>query len=120
MRIQRQRPFFIHFGSAPMNYVASFLAGVFLCNCIPHLDCGLRGAPFPTPFAKPRGVGDSSPLINVLWGFFNLLVGLYLLSSHPVSIEFNFRLVILILGALAMSIYLSLHFGRVHRDKHAK
>ena len=53
-----------------MHYVAAFFAGAFLCNCIPHLDCGLRGAPFPTPFAKPRGIGDSSPLINVLWGFF--------------------------------------------------
>jgi hypothetical protein len=103
-----------------MNYVADFFAGAFLCNCIPHLDCGLRGAPFPTPFAKPRGIGDSSPLINVLWGFFNLLVGLYLLSNHPVTPEFNARLVTLIIGALAMGIYLSLHFGKVHRDRHAK
>jgi hypothetical protein len=58
--------------------------------------------------------------MNVLWGFFNLLVGLYLLSSHPVTIEFNFPLITLLLGALAMGIYLSLHFGRVHRDKHAR
>ena len=110
----------IHLESVAMNYVAMFFAGAFLCNCIPHLNCGLRGAPFPTPFAKPRGIGDSSPLINLLWGFFNFLVGLALLSSHPVTIEFNFSFIALLAGALAMGIYLSLHFGKVQTDKRAK
>jgi hypothetical protein len=27
--------------------------------------------PFQTPFAKPRGEGESSSTINVLWGFLN-------------------------------------------------
>ena len=65
-----------------MNYAATFLAGAFLCNCIPHLGAGLQGIPFPTPFAKPRGIGNSSPLVNFLWGVFNLCVGLYLLSRQ--------------------------------------
>jgi hypothetical protein len=61
-----------------MDYLASFFAGVFLCNCIPHLACGLRGEPFPTPFANPRGKGPSTPILNFLWGAFDLLAGLYL------------------------------------------
>ena len=72
-----------------MDYVAAFLAGAFLCNCVPHLTCGLRGEIFPTPFAKPRGKGPSSPLVNFLWGFFNLLVGLFLLSRHSVAVDLS-------------------------------
>ncbi len=100
-----------------MNYMAIFFAGAFLCNCIPHLASGLRGVPFPTPFAKPKGVGDSSPIVNFLWGMFNFLIGIYLLSSHPVTVELNSSFITLVIGALAMGIYLSLHFGKVQRDK---
>jgi hypothetical protein len=67
-----------------MEYVCHFFAGAFLCNCIPHLVAGLQGAPFPTPFAKPRGVGNSSPPVNFLWGSFNLPAGVALLSAPPV------------------------------------
>src|SRR5712671_6461816 len=72
-----------------MDYIASFFAGAFLCNCIPHLASGLRGETFPTPFANPRGKGPSAPIVNFLWGAFNLLVGVYLLSRHPVTVDFE-------------------------------
>lgn len=101
-----------------MNYIAPFFVGVFLCNAIPHLACGLQGSPFPTPFARPRGVADSSPLVNVIWGFFNLTVGLYVLSHHSTALEFNSSLIALLVGGLGIGIYLSLHFGRVRRDRH--
>jgi hypothetical protein len=101
-----------------MNYLAWFFVGVFLCNSIPHLACGLQGAPFPTPFAKPRGVGDSPPLVNFAWGFFNFAVGLFILSRHPAALEFNSSIIALLAGALAMGIYLSLHFEKVRRNKH--
>jgi hypothetical protein len=103
-----------------MNYVALFFAGAFLCNSIPHLVAGLQGAPFPSPFAKPRGVGDSSPLVNFLWGFFNLLAGLVLLARNPVSLGLNAEFLTLLAGALAIGLQLSLHFGKVQRDKAAK
>jgi hypothetical protein len=102
-----------------MNYIAPFFVGVFLCNSIPHLACGLQGSPFPTPFAKPRGVADSSPLLNVIWGFFNLTAGLFVLSRYPAALEFNSSLAALLVGGLSIGIYLSLHFGKVRRDKHA-
>ncbi len=103
-----------------MNDVAVFFAGAFLCNCIPHLSSGLQGHPFPTPFARPRGVGDSPPVTNFIWGAGNCFVGLYLLSRHPVAVAFNLDFVALIAGALAIGTYLSMHFGKVQRGRHAK
>lgn len=100
-----------------MNYVALFFAGAFLCNSIPHLCAGLQGMPFPTPFAKPRGVGNSSPLINFLWGGFNIGVGLYLLSNHPLAIGPNPECLALAVGAIAIGIYLAVHFGKVRQGK---
>ncbi len=104
-----------------MNYVALFFAGAFLCNCIPHLCAGLQGARFPTPFARPRGVGNSSPFANFLWGAVNLGSGLILtfLPHHPVRIGSNFDSLALAAGALALGTYLSVHFGRVRSNTKA-
>jgi hypothetical protein len=95
-----------------MIWVALFFAGAFLCNSLPHLAAGLQGRPFPSPFARPRGVGLSSPLVNVLWGIFNVVAGLVLLSMQPVSIGLNAPFIIVIAGALAIGVYLALHFGK--------
>jgi hypothetical protein len=100
-----------------MYYVALFFIGAFLCNSLPHLASGLQGRSFPTPFAKPRGVGDSSPFMNVLWGMFNLVAGLFLLASHPVMIGANPDFAVVIVGALALGAYTSWHFGKVHAGK---
>jgi hypothetical protein len=99
-----------------MNYVVMFFAGIFLCNSIPHLTCGLRGESFPTPFAKPRGVGLSSPLLNFFWGCFNLVVGISLVSTRPVVADFYPTFIALVLGALAIGTYLSLHLAKVRRE----
>ncbi|BBP77379.1 hypothetical protein CCU68_10365 [Pseudomonas gingeri NCPPB 3146 = LMG 5327] len=96
-------------------YIPAFLAGVFICNALPHLAAGLRGEIFPTPFARPRGKGPSSPLVNFLWGMFNLLVGLVLLSRQPVTIGDDPAFIALMAGALAIGTYLSIHFGKQRR-----
>jgi hypothetical protein len=96
-----------------MSYLAPFFAGVFLCNSIPHLTCGLTGIPFPTPFATPRGVGESQALTNFYWGFCNLLVGLYLLSLRPVPLQADLPAGAFLAGILLMGTYLSRHFGKV-------
>lgn len=96
-----------------MSFVANFFTGAFLCNCIPHLVCGLKGEPFPTPFAKPRGVGNSSPLLNFFWGFFNAIAGAALLASNPVQINLDPAFLVFLSGAIVMGVYLSLHFGKV-------
>src|ERR1700744_3680054 len=100
-----------------MNFVALFFAGAFLCNSIPHLAAGLQGVPFPTPFAKPRGIGNSSPPVNFLWGAFNVAAGLALIARHPVALGPKAGGVALAVGALLLGVYLSRHFGKV-RSQH--
>jgi hypothetical protein len=56
--------------------------------------------------------------VNVVWGFFNLTAGLFVLSRHPTALEFNSDLIVLLLGGLAMGVYLSQHFDKVRRNRH--
>ena len=58
-----------------------FFGGAFLTNAVPHFVSGVMGRPFQSPFAQPRGEGLSSSTVNVLWGFFNLVVG-YVLTCR--------------------------------------
>jgi len=60
-------------------WVADFFGGAFLANAVPHFVNGVSGRPFPTPFATPPGRGESSPVVNVLWGGLNLAAGWVLL-----------------------------------------
>ncbi|WP_248749285.1 hypothetical protein [Pseudomonas sp. MWU15-20650] len=98
-----------------LSLLSYLFGGVFLANALPHCVSGLMGQAFQTPFAQPRGEGLSSSTVNVLWGFFNLLVG-YLLVCHVG--EFNLKqppdVVALGLGGLLISLYLARHFGRFH------
>jgi hypothetical protein len=96
-----------------MSYIALFFAGGFLCNSVSHLVAGLSGMPFPTPFAKPHGVGNSSPLVNFCWGAANFFVGLYLLQRHPVSVGVSGDFLVFLAGVLALGAFSSLHFGKV-------
>ena len=96
------------------DYVAHFVAGVFLANGVPHFAQGICGNKFQTPFARPRGVGESSALVNVIWGWFNLIVGGALLRVFfpplppPPAVS-----IATMLGVLGMALFLSHHFGRV-------
>ena len=99
-----------------MNYLANFFTGVLLCNCIPHLAAGLQGKSFHTPFARPRGVGRSSALVNFLWGMANFLVGAALLQGYPVAVGANMEFVVALAGALCLGTYLSLHFSRLRHQ----
>jgi hypothetical protein len=98
-----------------MNYVLLFLAGAFLCNCLPHLISGLQGRPFPTPFAKPSGLGPSSPLVNFLWGALNLLIGLFMLANQALVIGPNPDFAALAVGFLIIGVFSALHFAKARR-----
>ena len=100
-----------------MIYFIHFLAGAMLCNSFPHLLAGLQGEPFPSPFAKPPGEGDSSPLVNFLWGLFNLLVAGWLLLGHPVTPGLDTGFLTVLAGALFLGVFISIHFGRVKRKR---
>jgi hypothetical protein len=52
---------------------AYFFGGVFLGNAIPHVVNGMMAEPIQRPFAKPPGEGLSSSTVKVLWGFFNIV-----------------------------------------------
>ncbi|MEG3125939.1 hypothetical protein [Sphingomonas sp. GB1N7] len=97
------------------TYFFWFLAGAFLANAIPHLVSGLTGRPFQTPFAKPPGIGLSRSTTNVLWAFANLAAGWALLFHIG---QFNASSLSNVgaagLGALAISLYLASHFGKLH------
>jgi hypothetical protein len=97
------------------DLISYFFGGAFLANAVPHVVSGMRGEPFQTPFARPRGEGLSTSTVNVLWGFVNLVVG-YLLVCRVG--EFGLRdttdIVALGLGALLMSVFLARRFGQFH------
>jgi hypothetical protein len=95
--------------------VSYFFAAVFAANAIPHFVAGTMGRPFQSPFAKPPGQGLSSATVNVLWGFFNAVVG-YLLLARVGSFDPRATSHILAfgLGALLISISLARHFGQVY------
>jgi hypothetical protein len=96
-------------------FAAYFFGGAFLVNAVPHFVNGVSGRSFPTPFASPPGKGQSSPIVNVLWGTLNAVVG-YFLVSHVG--QFHIRSVpdMLVVGAggLLMALMLARGFGRLY------
>ena len=97
------------------HYVAYFFGGAFLSNAVPHFVQGVSGSPFQSPFAHPPGEGLSSANVNVLWGFFNLVVG-YLLVARVGKFDLrdNRHVVPLGVGILLMALMAARGFGRFH------
>lgn len=90
------------------------LIGALLVNCIPHLVQGLSGNPFQTPFATPPGVGESSALINLYWGMFNLMAGYGLLRYAGLfKLGMNAKTISLLVGGFILATYLAVHFEQV-------
>ena len=94
-------------------FVSYFFGGAFLTNAIPHFVSGLMGKPFQSPFARPPGQGLSSSTVNVLWGFFNIVIG-YLLVCRVGAFDLRDFGDITAFGAggLAMALLTARHFGR--------
>jgi hypothetical protein len=98
-----------------LHHLSYFFGGAFLANAVPHFVAGVMGEPFQTPFATPRGQGLFSSTVNVLWGFFNLVLS-YLLVFRVG--DFDLRLTAdaaaLGLGMLAIGLLSARLFGRFH------
>ncbi len=92
------------------HYVAAFFAGGFLTNAIPHLVNGISGNAFPSPFAIPPGQGLSSPLVNVLWALFNLLIGYLLFRVSKINSKSKLGLILFFVGVISISIMSSITF----------
>jgi hypothetical protein len=97
------------------DYLSYFFGGVFLANSVPHIGNGISGRPFQSPFSKPPGQGLSSSTVNVLWGFFNLIVAyLLILRVGSFSVHNLGQMAAAAAGALAISLNLAWAFGRFH------
>lgn len=98
-----------------LKVVSYFFGGMFLTNAIPHFVSGVTGRAFQTPFAKPHGVGLSSSLVNVAWGWFNLAVA-YLLVCRVGSFDLRAtaHVAALGVGVLLMGMTSAYGFGRFH------
>jgi len=95
------------------QYAMCFFSGAFAANFIPHFVSGISGRDFPTPFAKPPGVGLSPPLINTGWGLANLLVALVLQWGSRLQSSSGLLMhVVAFAGFAVMSLMLSKFFGR--------
>ena len=100
------------------GYLLQFLAGALVTNGIPHFVQGLSGAPFQSPFASPPGVGESSPQLNVYWGFANLAGGGVLLANFAPGLTGGYLAWVCVgLGSLAMGTFAATHFGKVRAGK---
>ena len=94
-------------------YLAQFVSGLLLANGVPHFVQGISGHRFQTPFASPPGVGESSPLVNVFWGFANIAAGFALLRSFEPQESAAAGWIAVGAGVLLAGVALSSHFGRV-------
>lgn len=95
--------------------VSYVFGGAFLANAIPHVVSGMTGRPFQSPFARPPGEGLSSSTVNVVWGFFNILIG-YLLVCRvgDFDVRDSADVIALGVGAFLMALFAARHFGRFH------
>jgi hypothetical protein len=98
-------------------YLAHFFAGAFLANGVPHFVQGICGNKFQTPFASPPGIGESSALVNVLWGSVNWVVAGVLLRIFlpPLPPPIG-DAVAVALGAIVIGLWLANHFGKVRNS----
>jgi hypothetical protein len=99
-------------------YVAHFFGGAFLANSMPHFVNGISGRAFQSPFAKPRGVGLSSSLVNVAWGWANLAAAyLLLVTAGNLALAVPADAGVFGAGMLAMGLMLADRFGRSNGGK---
>ena len=70
-----------------------------------------------SPFASPPGVGESSAIVNVLWGWFNFAVAgallRYFFPPLPPPLGGSIATA---LGVLVAALWLAYHFGKVRNS----
>jgi hypothetical protein len=97
-----------------VDYLAYFAAGLLLTNGVPHFINGISGRNFQSPFASPPGVGESAPLVNVIWGLVNIVLGYMLVTGvGDYASGLTLDALMLGLGSTLMALILSWYFGRV-------
>ncbi|WKB53128.1 hypothetical protein [Eleftheria terrae] len=101
-----------------LDHLAHFFVAALAVNGLPHFVNGLSGRRFPTPFGHPPAVGDSRPLVNVLWAVANFLLAWVLWqASEPPRAGQSTDLLPMWAGGILTALALSAHFSRVRRRK---
>jgi hypothetical protein len=94
-------------------YFLQFVGGMLVTNGVPHFVHGVSGAPFQSPFARPPGIGESPPLVNVYWGFANLAGGALLVWRFAPDRWIGW--VVVAAGALFAGTFLAIRLGKLRR-----
>ena len=97
-------------------YIVSFFAGIFLANAVPHFVEGVSGNKFPSPFSKPPGRRLSSPIVNVVWALFNIVLGYVLFVLGQVNSGNMPSLIVFFIGAAAISLMSSINFQKKEKE----
>jgi hypothetical protein len=91
---------------------AAFISGVLFTNALAHFTHGISGEDFAAPFGYLLGPGLPSNLSNVVWGFFNIVMGYVQFGRGKVFQQDTRRTFAFFAGVLAMGIFLSVVFSR--------
>jgi hypothetical protein len=82
--------------------VEAFFSGALLFNSIPHLVQGICGRNHMTPFSRSSG-----PVINVVWAWINMALGIWLFNSSTVLCCHSPALAAFAAGAFLISLSLA-------------
>lgn len=88
------------------DLIKIFFSGMFLFNAIPHLVQGICGKRHMTPFSQ-----KSSPAVNVIWGWTNLLVGGWLFTNFDIKMMTGSTATAFLLGGFLISLFLSIFWS---------
>jgi len=100
-----------------MQYFTAFIIGVFTINGLPHFIQGICGNRFQTPFASPPTTGESSPLVNVLWGAANFAIAYALFFYMELSLTSHYHTLFFVAGTFLCAIILSIQFDKARNGK---
>ena len=101
-----------------MTYLAYIIAAFCLANGLPHFFKGVCGERFQSPFAFPPGVGESSPLINVLWALVNFALATLLVGyAGFFALGLNTPTFIFVTAFCFSAVILANVFGRIRAER---
>lgn len=93
------------------DFFIAFAFGFFVTNSLPHILPGIHGKSFYSPFASPPARGKSSAVVNVLWGFTNIVIAYILFVATDINLRDYVEGAGFLLGILITSLILAITFS---------